>query len=62
MGIKFDLGKQQYLCYKQAEADFWYLLSFGIDNLFNKFEMLNAKPEMYSWIENAYRKTKPANL
>ena len=63
MGIKFGLGKQQYLCYKQAEATFWYLLLFGSGNLFKKFEWLDAKPEMlYPWNENAYRKTKTAYL
>ena len=63
MGIKFGSGKQRYLCYKQVEADFWYLLLFGIGDLFKKFGRLDAKLEMlYSWNGNAYRKTKTAHL
>ena len=63
MGVKFALGKQRYLCNKWAEADFWYLLLFGSDNLFKKLERLDAKPQMlYSWNENAYRKTKITHL
>ena len=63
MGVKFSVGKQWYLCYKQAEADYWYLLLFGSDDLFKYFEGLDAKLEMlYSWNENTYRKTKMAHL
>ena len=62
-GVKFGLGKQQYLCYKWAEADIWYLFLLGSDNLLKKFERLYAKPEMlYSWNENVYRKTKTAHM
>ena len=61
--VKFGLGKQPHLWCKHVEANFWYLLLFGSDDLFKKFERLNAKLEMlYSWNENAYRKTKTAHL
>ena len=63
MDVNVGLGKQQVLFYKGAETNFWYLLLYRSDDLFKKFEWLDAKPEMlYSWNQNAYRKTKAAHL
>ena len=63
MGTEFGLGKQWCLCYKWAEATFWYLPLFGSDDLFKKIEWVDAKPEMLqSWNEKTYRKNKTAHL
>ena len=51
IGTKFGMYSHRQLCYKEVEADLWWLLLFETDEFAKKVEKLDGKPEVHCTVE-----------